>query len=340
MKGENTVHNRLLQILAFSGIALLPIPAFAITVSQPYPIVPHTTASSSQVQADFGTLYSTINGYIDASNLSSSTGIYASQIIPTSTGQATFGGTQTYTFPASVSIGGGLTTNGFVNNAPATITGNVSWGTGGSGGTLYATGNINHTGDLNTGGNANITGSVTGSRFITGASQLDYNITNPGGWNFNAPLFVTGGTLATGQVSGNSVKAAQSTTQGTYYAGSSGASQIDYNVTNAGEWTLSGPATINGFEVVLGDVAAHGKMTAMTGGTSSQVLPTLVGGTSITNGSNAHAEVVNIGGGAGTYSFTKPFDSAPICVPSSLVTGTTTTTFTTNASGSAICTGG
>ena len=66
---------------------------------KPYTFSPYTQALSSQVNADFDTLYNfLLYPNIDSANIDA-TGINASQIIPRAPLQATFGGTQGYTFP-------------------------------------------------------------------------------------------------------------------------------------------------------------------------------------------------------------------------------------------------
>lgn len=222
--------------LAVLALLSVPFPALAVTVSQPYPIVPHTTASASQVQSDFSALYSTVNGYLDAANFANSTGIYASQVVPTSTANGTFGGSQRYTFPQSVLVNGGTTTNGFINNGPATITGTLG------------VGSINTVSNTNVGGNVSVAG-----------------------------------------------------------------------MTNTSGLTSS--------DIITGE----------TGGTFSQVLPVLVGGSAITSQGNAHIEYISVSA-PGTYNFTKPFDSAPICATNS-VSATTTTQYVTTGGAAFSCAG-
>jgi hypothetical protein len=148
---------------------------------------------------------------IDYTNIGT-TGLKASNIKPIDSAGATFGGTQNYTFPANVSS-----------------VGNMSWGGVSIGGTLNASnGNINHTGDLNTGGNANVTGNVTAAKFVTGASQLDYNITNSGAWTFANPLYVNGFENIAGQlnIGGNIIGTARSQSNYQTQIGGTGSSYV------------------------------------------------------------------------------------------------------------------
>jgi hypothetical protein len=67
-----------------------------------------TTADGTQVNANFNSLIAAGNN-INSTNIGS-LGVYANQIIPTTAGQATFGGSLAYTFPAGVNVvNGGLT---------------------------------------------------------------------------------------------------------------------------------------------------------------------------------------------------------------------------------------
>ena len=65
----------------------------------PYVFVNGTVAQAGQVNANFNALTQCLSS------------IYASDIVPTSLGQATFGGTLTYQFPSGVSVGGGPSGN-------------------------------------------------------------------------------------------------------------------------------------------------------------------------------------------------------------------------------------
>ncbi len=188
-----------------------------------------------------------------------SAGFYASQIKPTNPTQATFGGSQPYSFPNNISFGGS-----------------------GTGGTLYATnGNINHTGDLNTGGNAAITGHITSGSYISGAninsalsatqgiyyagasnaSQLDYNVTNSGVWSFAAPLSVNGFLSVAGTSSLNgAVNAPGGISTSTLGAGTSitdngplnvggiiNANASGTSMSTVGSVSIGGGTTTNGF---------------------------------------------------------------------------------------------
>ena len=85
-------------LLAVGGaIGLLVAAAVGTTLVIPNTFVSGTTLSSSAMNANFSEISSWAT-QVDHSNIGAS-GIYASQVIPTTAAQATFGGSQQYTFP-------------------------------------------------------------------------------------------------------------------------------------------------------------------------------------------------------------------------------------------------
>lgn len=93
-----------------AGVALIlmsmlarPPAARAVLCAVPYPtFVAGTTAVAIQVNANFAALVSCGNS-IDNTNIGSA-GIFASQIVPLTVGEATFGGTEPYAFTAGLSV--------------------------------------------------------------------------------------------------------------------------------------------------------------------------------------------------------------------------------------------
>lgn len=86
--------------------------ARAAACAVPYTFVNGTPADANQVNANYAAVIACISN-IDNTNIGPA-GIYASQIIPTNTAQATFGSSQQYTFPNGIiakSSGAGLTTS-------------------------------------------------------------------------------------------------------------------------------------------------------------------------------------------------------------------------------------
>lgn len=71
------------------------------TFTVPNNLVDGTTNDAVPVMGNFNAL-ATAGNAVDHTNLAGGTGIYASQVIPTNGTQATFGGSTSYTFPASI----------------------------------------------------------------------------------------------------------------------------------------------------------------------------------------------------------------------------------------------
>lgn len=90
----------------------------------PYTFVNGTIADATQVNANFNAVTTIVNG-IDNQNIGPN-GLFASQIIPTTTAQATFGGLQNYTFPNSLTVGTNLTVGGTISTTNLTVTGSLS----------------------------------------------------------------------------------------------------------------------------------------------------------------------------------------------------------------------
>lgn len=82
-----------------------------------------TVADATQVNTNFTAVATVVNA-LDFNNVGT-LGFYASQIIPTSGPQATFGGSQVYTFPngLSVAAGGAAVTGGISSTAAVTALG-------------------------------------------------------------------------------------------------------------------------------------------------------------------------------------------------------------------------
>lgn len=118
----------LLGLALALGMYVAPTAARATVCTIPNTIANGTVVDATPVQQNFNALVSCSNN-IDWQNIDA-TGIFASQIIPTTPGQATFGGSVSYTFnshvtfvqsivvdstasPPTVGIAGGNTNNGF-----------------------------------------------------------------------------------------------------------------------------------------------------------------------------------------------------------------------------------
>jgi hypothetical protein len=243
-------------------------------ITIPYTFVAGTEALSAQVNANFSEIATVVNGELDNTNINSSVGIYASQIIPTSTAQATFGGAYGYV------IAPGVTTQ-----VPLTITGapsqtanlfNVSTTTGPAV-EVYSSGTFavyralllqppasavgTNVVDLFNDGAAtnglilNVpTGSTNGFQFQTAGSTVA-SIAASGAVATGA-LTVTGqikattsivaGSATAGTATAGDVWASRSTTTGALQlGGSSSNAQIDYGVTTPNTITFSAPVAFS-----------------------------------------------------------------------------------------------
>jgi hypothetical protein len=180
---------RILAPLLFGvGILIAPLIAQAAPCSPSMTFTTGQTLTASVLNSN-PTTFSGCFSNIDYTNIGSS-GLYASNLLPTNASQATFGGVQTYTFPASISVTGGTQTNGFINNGPATVTGNVIWGGVTYGGTLYgATGNINASGTIGLSG--------TGTNSLGGPLSVSGTVSNTGSTSTGAVKQTVGGTSYT-----------------------------------------------------------------------------------------------------------------------------------------------
>jgi hypothetical protein len=255
------------------------------------------------------------------------------------------------TIPGNSALHGTSVTS-LTNTGAENVTGNITFGNVTTGGTLNAsTGNINISGNFHAGSNGSQT---IGGALQWGVDQGGYTYATIASNDGSCPngvcaniegLFRSDGTnLRSLDYSGNE------SVIGNFYAGSlntSGNLNAGGTIFATGQISSSGnistSATLTASQSVLAGGAIIGAtVIAATGGTYSQTLPVLWKGASFENSPNAHSEVISIGGGAGTYNFTKPFDAAPICFGDGSgphVTATTTTQYTVTANGNFICFG-
>lgn len=134
-------------------------------------------------------------------------GLYASQIIPTSVGQATFGGSQTYTFPAAISVGNGASFGATITTAGISDSGGISSTTGNFSSTLGVTGASTLHGVSATTGSFSSTLGVTGATTLTGALAANGGLSSTTG-AFSSTVSNAGST---------STGALQQTVSGTTY---------------------------------------------------------------------------------------------------------------------------
>ena len=164
------------------------------------------------------------------------------------------------------------------------VLGNFSWGGLTFGGTLYG---------------------ATGNAAISGGYSAG-----------TAGTATTGGALTFGTNSGAVTQATIAANNGSTAGGT----------TSSLLGVFAEPSGFNAFSIdvsgntgIAGNLGVGGIARAQTGGISSQLLPTIINGSSFTSSANAHMEAWNIfigGTGTTTQNFTKVFDAAPICATS------------------------
>lgn len=338
---------------ALFAFALLASRADATQVSVPYSFIPNSTIYSAQVNANFSTIYNAFNSGIDNTNVGSA-GFFASQIKPTNGTQATFGGTQTYTFPAAVVVTGALTSDGIVTGTQLQFT-NTAGATNAT--TIVGNGGITITGvtddtlgviaqgvasplafDHN--GNLAISGgfhATTGNFSSTLASGA---ITAPSITLTSTPLAVSGGgtgtaspalTAGTGLSVSGSFPAQQfalSTPVSTANGGNgttSPALTAGTNLASSGSWaaqtlnvvnnpTFSGLVTASAGISTAGIVATTG---GFSGAVTSPTIPLVFqGGTQLTSSPHVELWTGTTSIGTTTQNFHASFVSPPICTVS------------------------
>lgn len=273
-----------------------------------------TTSTTGEIwEFDNG---STLHQYLDSSdNLRWYDGTHghdSNAALNLNTGSLTLGGG--LTVPASVAVGGGLTTNGFINNAPATINGtlyaqgitdngsfssnqNISWGGSSIGGTLYgSTGNINASGSLSMSGNAFFGGPVTATGGLTvnggtttitgiGAGAVE---SNSSGQLFSVAPGAVGSILAsngTAYANSTNVNVPGSVTAGNGYLSTStgpGSGKIYFGT--AGVATFDYGNTLGG-AYTLNQMTTAGVVVNNSSGTLSSIAPGSAGNQLISTGS-------------------------------------------------------
>jgi hypothetical protein len=133
-------------LLAVICISLVASVASATTVVIPNIFSNGQVIDETMMNSNFSALSAWANGNVDNTNIGSG-GIFASQIIPGSTAQATFGGATSYTFPTVLNLLGGAVVTGpasfstLAANSPAVCTDssrNLTTSGCGGGVTLYA----------------------------------------------------------------------------------------------------------------------------------------------------------------------------------------------------------
>jgi len=265
------------------------------TLTIPNVFVTGTTINAAPFNANFSAIQ-TWSANIDNTNIGAA-GLFASQILPTTSGQATFGGTQQYTFPYGVG-GTGVFTAGATTTVPMTINGITSqfadlfdiyltsggskdfWIT--SSGNMHIASGITFNAPLTSPSNTAValandnaapgglilnvpTGSTNGFQFQTAGSTVA-SITAAGLAQFTGA--VQAGSATAGTATAGDVWASRSTTTGVLnLGGSASVGIIDYGVTTANVITFNAPGGISLLAAVVATNPTLG--TAATLGTTS-----------------------------------------------------------------------
>jgi hypothetical protein len=188
--------------------------ALSTTCSLPAAYFTGETLTAANLNAPLTTLLSCI-GNIDFANVGAN-GFYASQIIPTNGAQATFGGVQTYTFPAAITLPVGATIgNNFVGNNI------IDLGTSGQPLYLQLQSGTGTVAQINTGACAN-----SGYLCLAGTMANDFTIDTSG--NVVVRGNITGGNnlVVTGTVTSTGVSTGA--VSGTTFTGTGGTFPLVY----------------------------------------------------------------------------------------------------------------
>jgi hypothetical protein len=199
-------------------------------------------AYSAQVDLNFTLVKNAVNT-IDNTNMGPA-GIYALSIIPTTGSQATFGGTQAYTFPSGITLpgnGGLALVNGTSNLIQYNMAGVAAptFTTRSVGTKIVLYPNLGaHATDFALGiSGATLWNSVptTGAQFQWYAGTgIIATLSGGGGLSLSGGLAATTGTFSS-NISGADIFAARTSTSGVYWFGSSTAdAEIDYNINYPG----------------------------------------------------------------------------------------------------------
>jgi hypothetical protein len=241
-------------------------------LSIPNVFVTGTTIQAAPFNANFSAVQTAVNS-IDNTNIGVA-GLFASQILPTTSGQATFGGTTAYTFPYGVG-GTGVFTAQSTSTVPMTVNGITSQAVDLF--DVYLTAGGSKDFWISSNGNVHVASGITLNVPLTapatGVVALSNDNATTNGMLFNVPTGSTNGfsfdvngssvasisaaglgtfaTLkATGAISAGSATAGTATagdlwasrtasTGALNFGGSTSSAAFDWNATNANEITLT-----------------------------------------------------------------------------------------------------
>ncbi len=145
-------------------------------IAVPNTLADGQTIDSARLNANFTAIYAAFNSAIDNTNIGPA-GLFASQIVPLTAVNATFGGALPYTFANGVQV----TQMGTPSFVPPMVSQ--------SGGVIPVTAHIVIGGASVTVGGGNVTLGLTGAAVFTGANTYHVNVTLIGG--ITTPIGVT-----------------------------------------------------------------------------------------------------------------------------------------------------
>jgi hypothetical protein len=331
---------RFIYALAFLFSAFMPHAAQAALC----PVVQTFTTGQTLTQTNLNAnpiALSNCFANIDYTNIGAA-GLYASNITPGSIGEATFGGSQTYTFPSSLVIGGNVTNSGNVDSSQGFYS-NLSNGytpnaiTYGTGYSTYGNVQINSSSSNPVSGiYGDLLGLSSNSIYFlafdhSGNLAIAGNYYTSGSYNGQTIRMAESGTFGT-YIQAPYFNSDYSSTQGLYYGGGSNTSQLDFNITNSNDWTFTSPLVVQGS--INQTVSSTNYVTpydanSTSGSTNTHIEHWIDNYGSISNG----ACVTNL------WTFTKAFTSAPGVTANAVFTpsgGDSVSVIPTGASGSSV----
>ncbi len=220
------------------------LPASATTCNIPYVFTTNTTINAAPFNADFSALQ-TCGNNVDNSQIGAA-GLYASNILPTNGAQATFGGSQAYSFPA------GLFVPSYV------VAGSATAPAAPTAGDLVASRSTT-TGALELGGSSSV-------------ATLDFGFTTSGKITSSVPVVAPGLTSSAGVAVGGALSGG---TTGGFSGAVSVGSLSSSGAVSGTTGTFSGALSAAGLTSSAG-VAVGG---ALTGGTSGAFSGTVTANT-------------------------------------------------------------
>lgn len=223
----------------------------------PNTFVTGTTINAAPFNGNFSAVATAVNS-VDNTQIGVA-GIFASQIIPTTTGQATFGGSVPYTFATALtSTVPGL----FFSNTAGATTGNLGMQLGNSGGTNFFGIESSVGGTLFTGssGYATVFGTTNATALQFGTSDLVRLTITSAGVTYNSGIGTPSSPSGT---SAGDIVAQRTASEGLLLlGGATEAGVFDFGYNNAHAFTLTGIGGSATSNLFLAALTASGTITA------------------------------------------------------------------------------